>query len=107
MRYEAKITVFVLVQMAELRRDIEDEDVMFDFHIFGTRYGWTSFHYAHHFMHITSYRDSLTVQFLIPRELLAKLPDEGLRQGEPIRVVPVLFTQGVNEKQTFANIKNE
>lgn len=52
-------------------------------------------------------RDALTIQFLIPRELLAKLPDESLRLGEPIRVVPVLFTQGVNEKQTFANIKNE
>ena len=58
-------------------------------------------------MYLTSHRDSLTIQFLIPHELLAQLPDEGIRQGEPIRVVPVLFTQGVNEKQTFANIRNE
>ena len=93
--------------MSELRRDIEEEDVMFDFHIFGTRYNWTSFPHSHHFMCSTFHRDSLTIQFLIPRELLAQLPDEGIRQGELIRVVPVLFTQGVNEKQTFANIRNE
>ena len=58
-------------------------------------------------MYPTLHRDSLTIQLLIPRELLAQLPDEGIRQGERIRVVPVLFTQGVNERQTFANIKNE
>ena len=53
------------------------------------------------------HRDALTIQFLIPHELLAKLPNKEIRQGALIKVVPVLFTQGVNEKQTLANIKNE
>lgn len=52
-------------------------------------------------------RNSLTVQFLIPRDVLAMLPDEKLRQGAFISVVPILFTQGINEKQTLANLKHE
>lgn len=53
------------------------------------------------------FRDSLTVQFLIAHEVLAMLPDEKLRQGKEISVVPILFTQGINEKQTLANLKHE
>lgn len=53
------------------------------------------------------FRDSLTVQFLISREVLAMLPDEKLRQGKEIGVIPILFTQGINEKQTLANLKHE
>jgi len=49
----------------------------------------------------------LTVQFLLAREYIAALPDEMLRAGRPISVVPVLFTQGVNEKQTLAKFKQQ
>ena len=52
-------------------------------------------------------RDALTVQFLLAREYIAALPDEMLRAGRPISVVPVLFTQGVNEKQTLAKFKQQ
>lgn len=52
-------------------------------------------------------RDSLIVQFLIAPDLMALLPDKAIQSGELISVVPVLFTQGVNEKQTFAHIKHE
>lgn len=52
-------------------------------------------------------RDVLTVQFLVSRDLLAMLPDEKLRQGKTINVVPIIFTQGINEKQTLANLKHE
>ena len=54
-----------------------------------------------------SFRDSLMVQLLIPRDILCVLPDEQLRQGKAINVVPILFTQGINEKQTLANLKHE
>ena len=53
------------------------------------------------------YRDSLVVQFLVSPEIISVLPDESVRLGELISVVPVVFTQGVNEKQTLANIKHE
>ena len=47
------------------------------------------------------------MQFLISHELLMILPDVKIRQGKEIRVVPILFTQGINEKQTLANLKHE
>ena len=52
-------------------------------------------------------RDALTIQFLLAREYIAGLPDELLQAGAPISVVPVLFTQGVNEKQTLAVLKQQ
>ena len=52
-------------------------------------------------------RDCLTVQFLLSKQFLAALPNKELKSGALIPVVPVLFTQGVNEKQTLANLKNE
>ena len=36
-KYIAYIVEIYLSQMAELRRDLGEEDIMFDFHIFGTR----------------------------------------------------------------------
>lgn len=54
-----------------------------------------------------SYRDSLVVQFLVAPEIMTVLPDEAIKLGELIPVVPVVFTQGVNERQTLANIKHE
>lgn len=47
------------------------------------------------------------VQFLISRDVLTLLPDEKVRLGKKIGVVPILFAQGVNEKQTLANLKHE
>lgn len=52
-------------------------------------------------------RDSLIVQFLISRDVLAMLPDEKLKQGKLISVIPIIFVQGINEKQTLANLKHE
>lgn len=52
-------------------------------------------------------RNSLVVQFLISREVLVLLPDKKVQQGKKIGVVPILFAQGVNEKQTLANLKHE
>ena len=52
-------------------------------------------------------RDALTIQSLLAREYIAGLPDELLQAGAPISVVPVLFTQGVNEKQTLAVLKQQ
>ena len=49
----------------------------------------------------------MTIQFLLAREYIAALPDELLQAGAPISVVPVLFTQGVNEKQTLAVLKQQ
>ena len=43
------------------------------------------------------------MQLLFAREYLAVLEDEKLRAGEPISVVPLIFTQGVNEKQSLTN----
>ncbi|XP_064387064.1 inositol polyphosphate-4-phosphatase type I A-like isoform X2 [Halichondria panicea] len=68
--------------------DLRSEDGAIDFQIKGTR-------------------DSLVVQFLIAPDLMALLPDKAIQSGELISVVPVLFTQGVNEKQTFAHIKHD
>ena len=51
-------------------------------------------------------RDCLIVQFLISREVLAMLPDEKLKLGKKINVVPILFTQGINEKQTLDDLKH-
>lgn len=48
-------------------------------------------------------RNSLKVQLLFAKEYLAALPDEELRAGHTIQVVPILFTQGVNEMQNFAS----
>lgn len=74
----------VTFQLAELQGP--DADEKFDFHLSGTR-------------------DCLTVQLLLDRAYLSSIPDEKLRVGERISVVPVIFTQGVNEKQTLANFK--
>jgi chorismate mutase len=52
-------------------------------------------------------RNSLVVQLLLSRDVLATLPEEKVRQGKKIGVVPILFVQGVNEKQTLANLKHE
>ena len=43
------------------------------------------------------------MQLLFAREYLAVLEDEKLRAGETISVVPLIFTQGVNEKQSLTN----
>ena len=43
------------------------------------------------------------MQLLFAREYLAVLEDEKLQAGETISVVPLIFTQGVNEKQSLTN----
>ena len=45
----------------------------------------------------------MKVQLLFAQEYLAVLADDKLRAGETIAVVPILFTQGVNEKQSITN----
>ncbi|CAI8005393.1 Inositol polyphosphate-4-phosphatase type I A [Geodia barretti] len=71
----------VTFQLGALGRN---PDLRFDFHISGTR-------------------GALRVQLLFAREYLAVLEDEKLQAGETISVVPLIFTQGVNEKQSLTN----
>ncbi len=89
------------MQLLELRC----EDGTFDFQIKGTRYSENIVTCVLQFY--LYYRDSLVVQFLIAPDIIALLPDKALQAGKLIPVVPVLFTQGVNEKQTLAHIKHE
>lgn len=43
------------------------------------------------------YRENLIVQFLLNRKLLSCLPNDHIRLGQTIRIVPVLFVYGVTE----------
>ena len=43
------------------------------------------------------------MQLLFAREYLAVLADDKLLAGETVSVIPLLFTQGVNEKQSLTN----
>eukprot|EP00026_Physarum_polycephalum_P001584 Phypoly_transcript_01586.p1 GENE.Phypoly_transcript_01586~~Phypoly_transcript_01586.p1 ORF type:complete len:1047 (+),score=141.29 Phypoly_transcript_01586:139-3279(+) len=44
----------------------------------------------------------ITIKLAVPTTNFDKLP-ENVRQGAPIKVYPLLFTQGINEQQTIAN----
>ena len=54
---------------------------------------------------ITGSRTALVVQFFFPDKVLSVIPNKELIGGKLIKVVPVLFTQGINERQTLANLK--
>lgn len=47
----------------------------------------------------TSFRENLTVQILIDRGLLASLPNEHIRLGQSIKVLPIMFVFGVSDSQ--------
>jgi len=51
-------------------------------------------------------RDALTVIIYIERSRFALLTS-GLREGKLIKVVPLMFSQGINETQTVSNIMNK
>lgn len=48
------------------------------------------------------YRDNLIVQFLLPNELLQLVGHDGIRNGQLINVVPVMFSQGVHDIQVLS-----
>ncbi|XP_016396255.1 type II inositol 3,4-bisphosphate 4-phosphatase-like [Sinocyclocheilus rhinocerous] len=50
---------------------------------------------------VSGRRDRYTVEVPLPHHAFQTLPDE-LRQGKPLRVLPVLFNVGINEQQTIA-----
>ncbi|XP_059408868.1 type II inositol 3,4-bisphosphate 4-phosphatase-like isoform X1 [Carassius carassius] len=50
---------------------------------------------------VSGRRDLYTVEVPLPHHAFQALPDE-LRQGKPLRVLPVLFNVGINEQQTIA-----
>ncbi|XP_073678504.1 type II inositol 3,4-bisphosphate 4-phosphatase-like [Garra rufa] len=50
---------------------------------------------------VSGRRDRYTVEVPLPHHAFQALPDE-LREGKPLRVLPVLFNVGINEQQTFA-----
>ncbi|XP_059410713.1 type II inositol 3,4-bisphosphate 4-phosphatase-like isoform X1 [Carassius carassius] len=50
---------------------------------------------------VSGRRDHYTVEVPLPHHAFQALPDE-LRQGKPLRVLPVLFNVGINEQQTIA-----
>ncbi|XP_051994191.1 type II inositol 3,4-bisphosphate 4-phosphatase-like isoform X2 [Xyrauchen texanus] len=50
---------------------------------------------------VSGRRDHYTVEVPLPHQAFQTLPDE-LREGKPLRVLPVLFNVGINEQQTIA-----
>lgn len=50
---------------------------------------------------VSGRRDRYTVEVPLPHDAFQALPDE-LREGKPLRVLPVLFNVGINEQQTIA-----
>ncbi|XP_043092961.1 type II inositol 3,4-bisphosphate 4-phosphatase isoform X1 [Puntigrus tetrazona] len=50
---------------------------------------------------VSGRRDRYTVEVPLPQHAFQTLPDE-LREGKPLRVLPVLFNVGINEQQTIA-----
>ena len=55
-------------------------------------------------MEVVGCRAALTVQLFLPTALLDLVPAGSLPLEQPIPVVPLLFTQGIDEKQTMANL---
>lgn len=106
----------VLYSPSQLGPLTQNADLKFDFHVSGTRYiqypcpPALPYVYCALLMYallrcivLSSCRGALKVQLLFAREFLAVLADEQLQAGHVISVVPLLFTQGVNEKQNFTN----
>ena len=81
----------------------ENPNLRFDFHVSGNRSAHTYVVSTHLILLIYCFRGSLKVQLRFAREFLAVIADEQLRGGQVIPVVPLLFTQGVNEKQSLTN----
>ncbi|KAK2909301.1 hypothetical protein Q8A67_005138 [Cirrhinus molitorella] len=50
---------------------------------------------------VSGRRDRYTVEVPLPHHAFQALPEE-LREGKPLRVLPVLFNVGINEQQTIA-----
>uniref|UniRef100_A0A8C1IUX7 Inositol polyphosphate-4-phosphatase type II B n=1 Tax=Cyprinus carpio TaxID=7962 RepID=A0A8C1IUX7_CYPCA len=50
---------------------------------------------------VSGRRDHYTVEVPLPHHAFQALPEE-LREGKPLRVLPVLFNVGINEQQTIA-----
>lgn len=55
-------------------------------------------------MQVVGSRAALTVQLFLPTAVLALMPSDNLPLGQLIPVVPLMFTQGIDEKQTMANL---
>jgi len=50
----------------------------------------------------STFRDNLIVQLLLPNILLQVVNHEAIRNGQLIKVVPVMFTQGVHDIQVLS-----
>lgn len=51
--------------------------------------------------YVTGTRTNMQVTILLETEYFCQLPNE-LQEGKPVRIFPVLFTQGINENATLA-----
>lgn len=58
-------------------------------------------------MQVVGDRAALTVQLFFPTAMLALIPNDCITLGQLIPVVPVMFTQGIDEKQTMANLTSQ
>ena len=58
-------------------------------------------------MQVVGGRAALTVQLFFPTAILALIPSDCITLGQLIPVVPVMFTQGIDEKQTMANLTSQ
>ena len=58
--------------------------------------------YFYCFTKFDAFRDDLIVQFLLPNTLLQLIAHDGIRNGQLISVVPVLFSQGVHDIQVLS-----
>ncbi|XP_065904902.1 type II inositol 3,4-bisphosphate 4-phosphatase-like [Dysidea avara] len=57
------------------------------------------------YIQISGTRDNLVVQLLLPNVLLRLVNHDAIRSGELVRVVPVMFTQGVHDIQVLSNLQ--